>query len=171
MELPDSEGQCNSVCVALTISMFSSSQKYCKLKLNLSCHMALALMCCKFNFGMKVSGGICITFHSPVPNVLEVSESTKTHLNQKEECSPDISMCALGYHNTYHSVGRSSTGCWVRMGSTAPLPSFSHWYNIWITATFQTLFLCPLYFSNIFSWDPQLSCLIETTYSDPFLSQ
>lgn len=59
-------------------------------------------------------------------------------------------MFALGHHNLYHSVGRSSSGSWVGMGSTVPLPSFSQWYTVWITAVFQTLFLSPFYFFKIF---------------------
>lgn len=78
--------------------------------------------------------------------------------------------CLLLQHNTYHSVGRSLAGCWVRMGSTAPLPSFSQWYTICITAIFQTSLLPPLsffknFFPGILSWAVSLEQLTLIYFS------
>lgn len=75
-------------------------------------------------------------------------------------------MFALGHHYTYHSVGRGLTGCWFRMGSAAPLQLLPVRHYLHLS---NTLFFFPaLLFKFFFPWDPQLSCLLETTYSDPF---
>lgn len=89
-------------------------------------------------------------------------------LQPKKKRSIPVSMFALGHHNTYHSVGRGLTGCWFRMGSAALLPGFSHEI---LSASFKHSFFSHFTFKFFFPWDPQLSCLLETTYSDPFFSQ